>query len=99
VPKKVFHVLIFLFFFSAIPSLVHADNQTVFGPKIFEIGRWHVLLSVHSFNVEDPGEGVVTITKNTPEKQIRGAKMGSPIKGRVKRKNTSPLQKNTFFFA
>ena len=71
-PKKVFHVFIFLFFFSAVPSLVHAENQTVFGPRIFEIGRWHVLLSVHTFNVEDPGEGVITITKNTPEEQIRG---------------------------
>jgi len=72
VPKKTFHLFILFLVFSAVPSLVHADNQTVFGPRIFEIGRWHVLLSVHTFNVEDPGEGVITITKNTHDELIRG---------------------------
>ncbi|MGD2030466.1 MAG: hypothetical protein PVG86_11095, partial [Desulfobacterales bacterium] len=71
-PKKVFQVFIFLFLFSSVPSLVHADYQTVFGPKSFEIGKWHVHASIHTFNVEDPGEGVVTITKNMPNKPISG---------------------------
>lgn len=71
-PKKTFHLFILFLVFSAVPSLVHADNQTVFGPRIFEIGRWHVLLSVHTFNVEDPGEGVITITKDTHDELIRG---------------------------
>ncbi|MEA1948214.1 MAG: sugar-binding protein, partial [Thermodesulfobacteriota bacterium] len=71
-PKKTFYIFILFLVFSALPSLVHAENQTVFGPRIFEIGRWHVLMSVHTFNVEDPGEGVITITKNAPEKEIRG---------------------------
>ena len=68
--RKVCCLFIFLFLCSAFPSLIHADNQTVFGPKSFEIGRWHILASVNTFNVEDPGEGVVTITKNTPDKPI-----------------------------
>ncbi|MGD8894377.1 MAG: hypothetical protein PVF94_15200, partial [Desulfobacterales bacterium] len=71
-PRKVCSLFIFLFLFFAVPSLVHADNQTAFGPKIFEIGRWHVLLSFHSFNVENPGEGVITITKNNPDELIQG---------------------------
>lgn len=68
--KKVCCLFIFLFICSAFPSLIHADNQTVFGPKSFEIGRWHIHASVHTFNVAAPGEGVVTITKNTPDQPI-----------------------------
>ncbi len=71
-PKKVFYVFIFFFIFSALPSLVHADNQTLFGPRIFKIRRWHVHLSVHKFNGQAFRKGIITITKNTPEKQIRG---------------------------
>jgi RHS repeat-associated protein len=70
--RKVCCLFIFLFICSAFPSLIHADNQTVFGPKSFEIGKWHIHASVQKFNVEDPGEGVVTITKNTLDKPISG---------------------------
>ena len=70
--RKIGCLFIFLFICYAFPSLIHADNQTVFGPKFFEIGKWHVHASIHTFNVEDPGEGVVTITKNTPDKPISG---------------------------
>jgi RHS repeat-associated protein len=71
-PRKVCCLFMFLFICSAFPSLIHADNQTVFGPKSFEIGKWHVHASVHTFNGEDPGEGIVTVTKNTPDKPISG---------------------------
>jgi RHS repeat-associated protein len=70
--RKVCCLFILLFICSAFPSLIHADNQTVFGPKSFEIGNWHIHASVQKFNVEDPGEGFVTITKNTPDKSING---------------------------
>ena len=70
--RKVCCLFIVLFICSAFPSLIHADNQTVFGPKSFEIGKWHVHASIHTFNAEDPGEGIVTITKNTPDKSING---------------------------
>ncbi|MBW2406922.1 MAG: hypothetical protein JRF17_06100, partial [Deltaproteobacteria bacterium] len=71
-PRKICCLFIFLILCSVLPSLIHADNQTVFGPKSFEIGKWHVHTSIHSFTVEDPGEGVVTITKNTPDQPISG---------------------------
>jgi RHS repeat-associated protein len=70
--RKVCCLFILLFICSAFPSLIHADNQTVFGPKSFEIGNWHIHASLQKFNVEDPGEGFVTITKNTHDKSING---------------------------
>ena len=70
--RKVCCLFIFLFICSAFPSLIHADNQTVFGTKSFEIGKWHIHASVHTFNVADPGEGIVTITQNTLDKPITG---------------------------
>ena len=70
--KKISCLFIVLFICFAFPSLIHADTQTVFGPKSCEIGNWHIHASVHTFNVEDPGEGVITITKNTPDKSISG---------------------------
>ena len=70
--RKICCLFIILFICSAFPSLIHADTQTVFGPKSFEIGKWHVHASVHTFNVADPGEDIVTITKNTPDEPITG---------------------------
>ncbi len=70
--RKICCLFIILFICSAFPSLIHADNQTVFGPKSFEIGKWHIHASVHTFNVADPGEGIVTITQNTLDKPITG---------------------------
>jgi hypothetical protein len=70
--RKIVCLFILLFICSAFPSLIHADNQTVFGPKSFEIGMWHVHASVHTFNVQDPGQGFVTVTKTTPDKSISG---------------------------
>ena len=70
--RKLCCFFLLLFICYAFPSLIHADNQTVFGPRSFEIGKWHIHTSVHTFNVEDPGEGIVTVTKNTPDKSISG---------------------------
>ena len=70
--RKICCLVIVLFISFAFPSLIHADNQTVFGPKSFEISKWHIHASVHTFNVADPGEGIVTITKNTPDHPISG---------------------------
>ena len=70
--RKICCLFIVLFICSAFPSLIHAENQIVFGPKSFEIGRWHVHASVHTFNAANPGEGVVTITKNTLDQPISG---------------------------
>ncbi|MFZ0448383.1 MAG: hypothetical protein WAL98_04010, partial [Desulfatiglandaceae bacterium] len=70
--RKICCLFIFLLVCSAFPSLIHAEDQTVFGPKSFEIGWLHIHASIHTFNVANPGEGVVTITKNTPEQSITG---------------------------
>ncbi|MBW2012744.1 MAG: hypothetical protein JRI69_03005 [Deltaproteobacteria bacterium] len=39
-PKKICCLFILLFICLVFPSLSHADNQTVFGPKDCKIGRW-----------------------------------------------------------
>ena len=70
--RKICCLFILLFICSAFPSLSHADDQTLFGPKSFEIGKWHIHASVHTFHTEDPGEGLISITKNTPDKSISG---------------------------
>jgi RHS repeat-associated protein len=70
--RKVCCLFVLLLIFFVFPSLTHADNQTVFGPKSFEIGKWHIHASVHTFHVEDPGPGIITVTKNTPDKSING---------------------------
>ncbi|MBN1843574.1 MAG: hypothetical protein JW883_15005 [Deltaproteobacteria bacterium] len=57
---------------STITPLVHAEDQTVFGPSDFEIGSWHVHFSRHTFHLDDPGNGYIVITKNTPDMEIRG---------------------------
>ena len=51
--------------------LASATGQTVFGPQDFEIGSLRLHLSRHSFSVVNPGDGYITITKNTPEQPIQ----------------------------
>ena len=47
-----------------------ANDQIVFGPESLQISRWHMHLSNHVFSVDDPGDGSITVTKNTPDKAI-----------------------------
>jgi len=49
------------------PSTSFAQGQSVFGPKDFRIGMMHFHLSVHSFNVEGRGDGIILVTKKTPQ--------------------------------
>ncbi len=49
-----------------------AEEQTEFGPSDFEIGAWHMHLSSRTFEADDPGEGYIEITKNTPDEDIEG---------------------------
>ncbi len=53
-------------------SVSFAAETTVFGTKDIEISWLHAHFSMHQFTVDDPGAGTIIITKNTPEKQIRG---------------------------
>ncbi len=67
--KKILFFLPILFILATIISPAYAD-QTVYGPEDCEIKRLHLHLSFHKFNVDDPGEGLTAVTKNTPEKRI-----------------------------
>ncbi len=68
--RKFFCLLSVLFIFSAIAAPVYAD-ETVFESDL-QIKRWRVHFSRHRFSVDDPGAGLLVITKNTPNKKIRG---------------------------
>ncbi len=70
--KKIFFLFTVLLLFSIPANLVNAGDPSVFGPKDFKIYRWHIHYSRHWFKVDKPGDGVLTIVKNTPDKKIRG---------------------------
>jgi YD repeat-containing protein len=63
-----FLVLVLLVF----PASSFAESQSVFGPKDFRIGQMHFHLSVHSLSVDSRGEGLIVVTKKTPEKRMEG---------------------------
>jgi len=67
--RKILSLFTILFIISAIAAPVYAD-QTVFGPEDLTIGQLYVHLSSHQFSVDDPSDGVFTIVKNTPDKEI-----------------------------
>jgi len=71
ISKKVLCFLSVLFILSIgfVPPL--GADQTVFGPKTLKINGWHFHVSFHTFKADAPGEGVITITKQTPQKKIR----------------------------
>ncbi|UCH06153.1 MAG: tandem-95 repeat protein [Deltaproteobacteria bacterium] len=55
-----------------ISSLIYAQGPTVFGPKQFTISWLRIHLSFNQFIVDDPGDGVATITKSTPDLKLTG---------------------------
>ena len=69
--RKILSLFAILFIISAIAAPVYAD-QTVFGPEDLTIGNLYIHLSSHRFSVDDPSDGVLTIVKNTPDKEIWG---------------------------
>ncbi|MCK4541357.1 MAG: RHS repeat protein [Spirochaetales bacterium] len=69
--RKILSLLFVIVVLCTITQPVNAEEQTVFGPSDFEISRWRIHFSAHRFSVDNPGEGVITITKNTPDKNIR----------------------------
>ena len=68
--KSIFFPLIIFMLFSIIAPITYANEPTVFGPKDLEIGSFHLHLSRYSFSVQTPGDGVLSISKNTPEQVI-----------------------------
>ncbi len=63
-----FLVLVLLVF----PASSIAESQSVFGPKDLRIGQMHFHLSVNSFSVDSRGEGLIAVTRKTPEKRMEG---------------------------
>lgn len=69
--KKIVFILLSLFLVLLV-NMSFAGEATLFGPKELTINSWHFHVSSHRFTVDDPGEGLLTVTKNTPDKNIRG---------------------------
>ncbi len=69
--RKFPYFLAVLFIFSVIAPPIYADDQTVFGPEVFEIDEKGVHLSIQKLNVDDHGKGFIIVTKNTPDKRIK----------------------------
>ncbi|MBC8432063.1 MAG: tandem-95 repeat protein, partial [Desulfobacterales bacterium] len=70
--RKMICLLAVLFIIAAVVAPVYASGQTVFGPKLLRINRWHVHASFHRFKADKAEDGIITITKNTLNKKIRG---------------------------
>ena len=62
-------LLLAILTFAAKPALA---QENLFGPEDLGIGWLRIHLSFHKFTADEPGEGVIIISKNTPEKKIRG---------------------------
>lgn len=71
-PKSVAAVLFLVLTVFVFPASSLAQGQGVFGPKDFRIGQWHFHLSLHQFNVDARGEGLVLVDKKTPDKRMEG---------------------------
>jgi RHS repeat-associated protein len=70
--RRYFYFVILLSLISVITSEAYAADRIIFGPTECTIARWHFHLSFHRFKTENPGDGLLTITKNNPDKKIRG---------------------------
>lgn len=69
-PKKVLCLFSVVLILLSIGALEDAHGQTVFGPKELAIGWLRLHFSRHHFDVDDPGEGILTITKGRADKEI-----------------------------
>ena len=48
-----------------------SGGETLFSAGGLAINSWHVHYSFHRFEVDTPGKGYVTLSKTTPEKDIK----------------------------
>ena len=70
--RKLLCLLTFFIFCSFLTLPLLAEDQTVFGPEDLRIGGFHVHFSFHTFEAIDAKQGIIAITKNTPDKTIHG---------------------------
>ncbi len=69
--RKIIYLILGLAVFSVADKPVLAQ-ETVFGPEDLKIGWFHIHFSFHKFTIDDPGEGTIIISKNTPAEKIGG---------------------------
>jgi len=56
---------------SLAPSLLHGADNVLFGPREFEVRSWRLHLSLCRFKAEEPGEGLVLISKGDSGRKLR----------------------------
>jgi len=71
-PKNLTTVLLLVLVLLVFPIASFAQSQSVFGPKGFRIGQIRFHLSIQSFNIDAQGEGLIVVTKKTPDKPMEG---------------------------
>ncbi|MEE9610183.1 MAG: hypothetical protein V3W19_02970, partial [Desulfatiglandales bacterium] len=69
--RKIIYIAFGLAVFAIAAKPVLAQ-ETVLGPQDLKIRWFGIHFSFHRFTVDEPGEGTIIISKNTPEKKIRG---------------------------
>ncbi|MCK5418913.1 MAG: tandem-95 repeat protein, partial [Desulfobacterales bacterium] len=62
---------LFVFFLTMTFSNPSDAGEQLLFDKVFTISNWHLHVSQHSFDADDPGEGQLIVSKNTPQKQIQ----------------------------
>ncbi len=66
--------LSFMFFFLtfSLGFIASAYSATVFGANDLTVNKWRYHFSYHAFTVDAVGKGELIVTKNTPDKKVRG---------------------------
>jgi len=67
-------IVVFTFFLFCGLSFSVSDvfSATVFGPQELTISRWRSHLSRHAFELDQGGDGLIELSKNTPQHEING---------------------------
>ena len=68
--RKLLCLLTVMVVLCSVASSTHAEDPNVFGSTDFKIGNWYTHLSRHTFNVDDPGDGVI-VPGDVPESRNR----------------------------
>jgi len=71
-PKNLTTVLFLVLVLLVFSVACFAEGQSVFGPRDFRIGGLHFNLSIHSFEIAERAEGLILVTKKTPDKPPEG---------------------------
>jgi hypothetical protein len=70
--KKHIAGLALFFVISLLSSVAYGNNGGGFGPKEMTIKKWRSHLSRHTFDLEQEGDGILEISKNSPLSEIKG---------------------------